>query len=235
MIRPAALAAAFVMPAIVLALMIGRFVNVPFLDEWSWTALSVALHHGTLTWNVMIAQHNEHRNVVGNLVFAAIDRTIGWNVLAEQLVSFALLCLAQAAAWFVIRATTPPPRRLVLFAVCSLLLWSLAQWENLALGYNVGWNACTAAAFVVLAALADSARLWRVSVAAGAAAIATFSSAQGALLFPVAFALVAIDRRSHTRGLVLLAAVAAVTGAAFLDGYTSRAGAARPSAATFAA
>lgn len=235
MMRPLALVAAFIMPAIVLALMIARFVNVPFLDEWSWTALSVALHHGTLSWSDVFAPHNEHRNVVANLVFVAIDRTIGWNILTEQLVSFALLCIAQIAAWYLVRATTQPSRRLVLFAVCSLLLWSLAQWENEALGYNVGWNACTAAAFVVLATLAGGAAPWRVALAASAIVIATFSSAQGAVLFPIAFVLIALDRPNRARGLAAICLVAALTGAAFLAGYTASPRGPRPSIGAFVA
>jgi hypothetical protein len=232
-IRRISLTAALAMPVIVLLLMVMRAVNVPFLDEWSWAALSVALHNGTLTWPMIAAQHNEHRNVVANLVFLAIDRTIGWNILAEQLVSFVLLAIAQVAAWLVVRATTAPARRWPLFAVISLLLWSLAQWENFALGYNVGWNVCTAALFVLLAALAPRIDAPRMLIALGATVIATFASAQGVLLMPIGLALVARNARPRWPALIVWSIVAAATLAAFLHGYVPGPSSGGPAVLTF--
>jgi len=232
-IRRVALGAALGMPLVVLGLMLTRSVDVPFLDEWTWSSLSIALHRGTLTWAGVFTQHNEHRNVVANLIFVAIDRTLGWNVLAEELVSFALLCGAQSAAWFLVRATTLPRRRLPLFAVISVLLWSLAQWENFAFGYNIGWNVCTAAACTVLALLAREATPVRVVCAALAATIATFASAQGAILFPIGFVLTAVTARQRVVPLGVWSVFAALTAMAFFAGYTAAAAPARMSPAAF--
>jgi hypothetical protein len=217
--RRVSIAAAQLVPLAVLFLMFWRAVNVPFLDEWSWAPLSVALHQGTLTWHLIVAQHNEHRNVVANLIFLAIDRAIGWNILAEQLVSFALLVIAQIAAWYLVCDTTPLQRRWPLFAVISLFLWSLAQWENFALGYNVGWNVCTAAAFAVLAVLAMQIDPSRVLLAAFAAMLATFASAQGALLWAIGLPLIVCNARYRVLGLIVWSALAAAVTAAFLRGY----------------
>ncbi len=219
MIHRLSIAAAFLMPLAVLAEMLARAVDVPFLDEWSWASLAVATREGTLTWSAIAAQHNEHRNVVANLIFLAIDRTIGWNVLAEQLVSFLILLKGQAAAWFLVRATAPPQRRWPLFAALSLLLWSLAQWENFALGYNIGWNVCTTALLVLLAALATPAGPVRFAYAAAAAFVATFASAQGVLLWPIGFALLALHAPRRLPFLATWSVLAAATAAAFLAGY----------------
>jgi hypothetical protein len=234
-IRRVSAAVALAMPLIVLFLMLRRAVNVPFLDEWSWAALAVAVHHGTLTWSDIVAQHNEHRNVVANLIFVAIDRAIGWNILAEQLVSFAFLAIAQAAAWLLVRETTAPARRWPLFAAISLLLWSLAQWENFALGYNVGWNVCTAALFVLLAALAPRVDAARVVVALAATLLATFASAQGVLLMPIGLALVARDPRWRWPAIGVWSVAAAAMLAAFFHGYVRAPASAAPPPAVFAA
>jgi hypothetical protein len=218
-IRRIAQVVSFVMPLVVLLLMVKRAVNVPFLDEWSWAELSVTLHRGTLTWPMIAAQHNEHRNLVANLIFLGIDRSIGWNILAEQLVSFALLAVAQIAAWLLVRATTAPARCWPLFAVISLLLWSLAQWENFALGYNVGWNVCTAALFVLLAALAPRVDATRVLIALAATLVATFASAQGVLLMPIGLVLVARDARLRWPATIIWSVAAAAMLVAFLHGY----------------
>jgi hypothetical protein len=232
-IRRVSMAAAFAMPLIVLFLMLRRAVNVPFLDEWSWAALSVALHHGTLTWSDITVQHNEHRNVIANLIFIGIDRAIGWNILAEQVVSFAFLAVAQTAAWFLVRATTAPARRWPLFAVISLLVWSLAQWENFALGYNVGWNVCTAALFVLLAALAPRVDAVRLLVAVVASVLATFASAQGVLLMPIGLALVARDKAWRWPAIAVWLVAAGATLAAFLHGYVSAPATGAPPAGIF--
>jgi MFS family permease len=234
MIRRIAVVAAFAAPLAVLAAMLLRAVNVPFLDEWSWAALALAARDGTLTWSDIAAQHNEHRNVVANLVFLAIDRTIGWNVLAEQLVSFAVLLGGQAAAWILVRETTEAARRRPLFAVLSVLLWSFAQWENFALGYNLGWNVCTTALLVLLAALAVRVDGPRFAAAAAAAFVATFASAQGALLWPIGVALLLSNAPRRGAALSAWAALAAATLVAFLHGYAAPASAAAPPPATAA-
>lgn len=221
------------MPLVVLLLMLRRAVNVPFLDEWSWAALSVALHRGTLAWPMVAAQHNEHRNVVANLIFLGIDRAIGWNILAEQLVSFALLVVAQIAAWFLVRATTAPARRWPLFAVISLLLWSLAQWENFALGYNVGWNVCTAALFGLLAALVPQVDAPRMLIALGVTVVATFASAQGVMLMPIGLALIARDATWRWPAIVVWSVAAAATLGAFLHGYVPAPSTGGPPVLTF--
>jgi hypothetical protein len=235
MIRRLSIAAAFAPPLVVLATIVARAVNVPFLDEWSWAALAIASRNGTLSWGDIVAQHNEHRNVVANLVFLAIDRAIGWNVLAEQLVSFVLLIKAQAATWLLVRAATPAARRWPLFAVLSLLLWSLAQWENFALGYNLGWNVCTTALLVLLAALAVRVDGPRFACAAAAAVVATFASAQGALLWPIGFALLALNAPRRAGALIAWSVLGGATLAAFLNGYTAPATSGAPPPATLVA
>src|SRR5436305_137905 len=79
--------------------------------------------------------------------------------------------VAQIAAGFLVPGTTGPSRRRPLFAVISVLLWSLAQWGNFALGYNIGWNVCTAALFVVLAAFAGEVSMLRLLIALAAAVV----------------------------------------------------------------
>lgn len=233
MIRRLSIAVSLGMPLAVAFLMLWRAVNVPFQDEWSWAALSVALHRGTLAWPDIVAQHNEHRNVVANVIFVAIDRTIGWNILAEQLVSFALLVLAQVAAWFLVRSTTTPARRWPLVAVISLFLWSLAQFENFALGYNIGWNVCTAALFVLLALFASRVDALRVLLAAISAILATFASAQGALLFAIGFALIACNARRRVLALIVWSVISAGAVVAYLSGYVAAPASGGPSLVTF--
>ncbi len=207
------------MPLIILAMMLRRAVQLPFQDEWTCTALSVALHHGTLTWPLIWAQHNEHRDLVGNLIFLALDRTLGWNVVAEQLVSFAILVVGQSAAWQIVRSTTPPARRWPLFAVVTLLMWTLAQYQNFAIGYTVGWNVCTTAFLVLLAALSERAGIVRFAIAAVCAVVAPFASDQGVLLFPLGFVLLARQADRRVPALIVWSVIAIATGAAFLSGY----------------
>jgi hypothetical protein len=221
MIRPIAIATSVLAPLAVAFFMLLQAVNVPFQDEWSWAVLSVALHRGALTWNDVLNQHGEHRNIVANLIFLAIDRSMGWNILAEELVSFALLAVAQIAAWFLVAAVVPPARRWPLFAVISALLWSFSQWENFALGYNVGWNVCTMALFVLLALFASRIDMPRLALGAAMAILATFSSAQGALLFPIGFVLIARNAQPRARALGIWGAATIAAAVLFLSGYVA--------------
>jgi hypothetical protein len=144
---------ALLAPAILTATTIRCSVNVPFFDEWEWADLAYHAKTGTLTFAQIVAPHNEHRNTVPNVVFLLLDRWGSWNILHEQLVSLALIIVAQLALWRLVRGTIPGIRGTMAFAAMAVVLCGLGQWENFALGYNIGWNICTAGAIVVVALL----------------------------------------------------------------------------------
>ena len=191
-----ALLVAWLAPLALLAATIRFSVNVPYQDEWEWADLAYHAKTGTLTFSQIYAAHNEHRNTIPNLVFLLFDRFGSWNILYEQLFSVAVIVAGLAVLWRLTRRRIPGTRGAITFAAISLLVCGFGQWENLALGYNIGWNICTSAAFAVVALLVTPSRSLRHVVAAAAVAtIASFSSGQGLLMWPVGLAAIALVPR----------------------------------------
>lgn len=210
---PAAAAVAILAPMVLVMLTLPFVVNIPFMDEWEWTSLAYHARTGSLTLDLIFAPHNEHRNTVPNLIFVALDRFGGWNVGRESALSLALIVVSDVLLWRLVSRTMSGSRRYVTFALLSLLLCSFGQWENFALGYNIGWNICTLCVIATVGLLTSPTRTLRsVALAALAAAAATFSSGQGLLLWPcglVALCLVA-HRTAASVGIWCASAMLAV-------------------------
>jgi hypothetical protein len=194
-------------------------VNVPFYDEWEWADLSYHARTGTLTFSQLYAPHNEHRNTIPNLVFLLIDRLASWNVLDEQLFSLAVLVAGLVILWRLMRRTISGTRGAIAFAAMSVALCSLGQWENFGLGYNIGWNICTTAVIAVVALLTAPRRSWKhVVLAALIAALASFSSGQGLLLWPIGlFAIILVPREPYRTSVAWFAVAVAVVAAYYSD------------------
>jgi hypothetical protein len=195
-------------------------VDVPFLDEWDWADLAYHSRTGTLSFAEIIAPHNEHRNAIPNLVFLLFDRFGSWNILHEQLFSLAVIVVGQVILWRLVRRNIPGTRGALTFAAMSLVLCSLGQWENFALGYNIGWNICTTAAIAVVALLTAHRRSAKhLALAAALAGAATFSSGQGLLLWPVGLAAIALVPRDLPRSAVAWLVAGALVVVLFYTDY----------------
>lgn len=193
-------AIAVLAPLILIVSTIRWSVDVPFWDEWDWADLVYHARTGTLTFAEIVAPHNEHRNTIPNIVFVLLDRFGSWHVFHEQLVSLAIIIGGQIVLWRLIRRTVPGARGAMTFAAMSFVVCGLGQWENFALGYNIGWNICTTAAIAVVALLSARRRTgWHVALAAAIAFAASFSSGQGLLLWPVGLLTIALVPRNARR------------------------------------
>lgn len=221
--RSGSILIALLVPAILTATTIRFSVNVPYWDEWEWADLAYHAKTGTLTFAQVLAPHNEHRNTVPNVVFLLLDRWGSWNILHEQLVSLALIIAAQVALWRLVRRTIPGIRGSMAFAAMAVVLCSLGQWENFALGYNIGWNICTAAAILLVALLTARRRSWKhLTLAAVTVAVASFSSGQGLLLGPVGvLAIVLVPRKPFRTLAPWLIAVVAVIALYYTDYHST--------------
>lgn len=141
-------------PAWLVTATLTRASNVPLRDEWDWARLSFLMRTGHLQWSDIWQPHSEHRIVIPNLIFLAIDRAVGWNVLAEQLVGVVASVAAQFVLWRLIRKTIEGelPRYAAL-VVMSALLFSPAQFQIFAEPF--GWPICTFLTIVAIAGFAE--------------------------------------------------------------------------------
>jgi hypothetical protein len=210
---PALLAALGIFP--LLAIVLKRAVDVPYWDEWEWAELVYAAHRHTLTFARLWQPHNEHRILIPNLLALGLDAAGGWTPVREELVSLALLAATQLGLWVLFRRTVPAAWRGIVFLAATVVLLGLVQFENLGWGFQMAWFLCDAAVVAVAVALSRPHASERdLLLAAVAATIASLSSSQGLLAWPVGLVLIAlIPRRRVARGavwLVLAVAVSAV-------------------------
>src|SRR6202011_6132042 len=120
--------------------------------------------------------------VAGDLLFLAIDRLGGWNVVREELLGLAFVVAGLIALYRLMQRTLPPLAADGAFAVASWLLAGPIAFENFLIGGNLGWPLCTAAVIVVVERLSAPRRSSRdAALAAIVALVASFSLAQGLL------------------------------------------------------
>lgn len=218
-----AVAAAF-MAFPLLALVVRRGVNLPFWDEWDWADIVYSSHMHTLTLAELWKPHNEHRIFIPNAIMIALDRVGGWNVVREQVVSVMILALTQLFIWLMIRRTLPRARRGLAFLGASILLFGLAQYENLSWGFQMAWFLCDLGLVGALWALTRPGRRWSdVLIAAGWATLASLSSSQGIVVWVAGLVPIALGGRRALRDASMWVTLGAVVSVLARSGVPSAA------------
>lgn len=213
------------LPAAVLAALIRRDgVDVPYWDQWDFVSVFEKLHRGTLTAGDLFAQQNEYRQFFPNLVFVALGRATRWDVRWEMWASFVAACLVALCIHRLgARTVRDPARRGVLFLAAGLLVFSPVQNENWLFGIQLVYFVPVLCAAAGLAAAGSGARFAvRFAACLALAAVATFSSANGAVCWAVLAAALAAGADPHARRWPWLAAwcaAAAGCAALYLHGY----------------
>lgn len=193
---PAMVAALGIVP--LTAIVLKRAVDVPYWDEWEWADLVYAAHRHTLTFAQLWQPHNEHRMLVPNLLMLGLDAVGGWSPVREQLLSLALLALTQLALWALIRRTVRVAWSGVCFLVASVLLLGLVQYENLDWGFQMAWFACDLCVVAVVLWLTRPHGSTRdVMLAVTMATVASLSSSQGLLAWPIGLVALALVPRQR--------------------------------------
>lgn len=194
----------------------------PYLDQWEFVPFLDKFYSGSISFVDFWAQHNEHRIVFPRAIMLACAYATHWDPRAELAVNF-FLGIAIFAVW-IVHARHAGLRDAWLPAALSLLAFSLSQWQNWFLGWQLQvflsvLGVCGCAALLP-AALRDTRAFLGAAVCA---TVATYSFANGMLAWPLgAFALVCLRREHPGRFPVVLAAwicVGAPEIAAYLWGY----------------
>ncbi len=160
-------------------------VNVPFQDTWNGTLpLLVAFARGHLTLAGLWAAHNENRELFPNLVLVLLDSATHMNEVVDMLVGAGLLTAAAGVVvWLAARSLRLPMPWLI---PVPWLLLGLAQVENTLWAYQLAWMLIIflTASVLALIELAQK-RPSLVAAAVALALVASFSSLQGLLIWPV--------------------------------------------------
>jgi hypothetical protein len=227
-------------PGAVTAAMTARYyVDVPYWDQWSFVPLLDRFFVGSVPWAGLWAQHNEHRLFFPRLLMLILARAtrwnIGWELATIFLLAVALFLLLAFASWQALHSYRLLARQAALVCL-SMLIFSLAQWENWLWGWQIQIFLNLVCAALALTLLALPRLGWKRLAGAGAlATVAAFSFANGMAVWAVGilpiFGHKARSRRVKLAQALTWLAMGLGCGSAYLKGYVSPAG--HPSPLTF--
>lgn len=191
--------------------------NIPYLDQWEFIPFLQKFHDGGLNLGDFWAQHNEHRILFPRMIMLGFAVCTGWNIYYELAVNLLLgtgiflllikplLRTGAGAHWNIVLA--------------SLMLFSLGQWQNWFLGWQLQ---VFLSLFMVIVALRTLSRkklnAARFSFAILAGSVAMFSFANGMLVWPLGLILL-WRTENRTKWLALWSATAILLACAYFRGY----------------
>jgi len=193
---PIATLLGFAIPAVSYLWMIHAYgVNIIFADQWDDVALIGHAYSGTLHFSSLWSQHYENRIFFPNLIVLALAYTTHFNVVTEEYLS-ALMVFGGTALVICAHKRRSPERRWIWYCPVAFLLLSLAQAVNALWGFQMAWYLVLLMVTLALFLLDQEPQRWPVfGGAIAAAAVASFSSVQGLLVWPAGLLLIYLRRR----------------------------------------
>lgn len=222
----------WVVPAgLSLLFILSRGSVVPYWDQFAiGNFLSNAFERGYPLGSELFAQHNESRKLFPRLVFWLLAWPDHWDVRREMVAHWVLLVVGACLLTGLARRTLPAAPAAVVAAVGGTLLFSISQWQNLLWGIQLITSVPTVMLLVGMWVLTGrgeglSAVRYgvRLGVAMAAAAVATYSYANGmalwVLLVPVVLLSPAPSRVWRWGGLAVLGLVGGASLVAYFATY----------------
>jgi len=209
-----ALAAVLAAPLLILYFINQYAVNVPYIDEWSFTRVIYAYRQKQLTFGMFLEPHNGHVIAFPRLAMlglAVIARR--WNIIAE-LYANVVLCLTCVFAWWaILRPHTRPSVAAGAAILCSWLIFSLIHALNWFMGFQITWVMAFACGVFAIIALNAGGRM-AFAAACALAFVGSFSMGGGLLIWVIGFGMLLFLRRG--KRLIVWSALAALSVALFL-------------------
>ena len=191
-------------------------VNVPFADEWWCSGLVKSVQSGEATFATFWSPNNEHRMLLPKVEFSSLAVLTHWNSKIIMLVGWIVMAFA-AAFLFLQFKTICSKSHPILWAISTWMgvaaLLSLVQHENWLWAFQFAFFFIQLSTLVSVFAIcqSDTALPLRLIAAIGFAVAASYSSAQGLLLWPalvVSLSLTKESRRTKVVGILWLTAAA---------------------------
>ncbi len=121
------------LPALSLFYLVNQYaVNVPSWDEWRIGAILVKTFEGQLTFNDLIAQHNESRLFFPRLIYIAFAYLTNWNIRDVILTSVIFSCVISFNLCYLINKTILGNlvNKIVILFLINSLIFSTIQFES---------------------------------------------------------------------------------------------------------
>lgn len=181
--RPALTFLVLALPALWVGWLIYRYgVDTPWGDQLDSTRLLLEkMQAGTLGFADFFAFHNEHRIFFPRLLTFGLANLTHWNVRAELLMIWILICVCSLNLWRVARVSgwLGSRRHHWLLLGTNILLFSPLQWENLLWGFQIGFLLPLATMTACLWVAPSLRRPWDFLATMLLCLISTFSIASG--------------------------------------------------------
>jgi hypothetical protein len=173
-----------------LAFILLNGVNVPFADEWWYAGLVKTVRTGHASLMNFWSPNNEHRMVIPRLEFSALAVLTHWNSKLIMVVAWlvtGLLMIFLSLQFRRLRSRAHPILWTVTVGVSATALFSLVQTENWLWAYQFAFFFIQFAVVISIFLLCRSSlSLWfRLPIVTVLSVAASFSSAQGLLIWPV--------------------------------------------------
>lgn len=176
-----------VVPAALAYLYVRAFgVNVVFADAWDMVLVFRKWSSGKLAFADLYAQHLEHRMFFPRGAELLLGILTRYNNVAEMYLIVSCFLLTAAVLLAAFRRGTGLP--LVFFVPVALLIFSFRQYENMLFGFQISFAFTQTfgvlALYLLYSSSRESSRAHGFVAALGSATVASFSTAQGLLVWP---------------------------------------------------
>jgi hypothetical protein len=177
-------------------------------DQWSDVNVIKESYTNFFDWSSLWAQHFENRIFFPNLVVEVLAHTVQFNIRVEEFLGAVLLVVATVFLVWAHKRRSPSTPWLYYCPVAILTL-SIVQYGNTIWGFQLAWYMVMLSLAATLLLLDRINLSWATLVGAVAvAAVGSFSSLQGLLIWPAGLVLLYYRRRSLSRvGVWIVAAI----------------------------
>ena len=197
-------------------------VNLIYWDEWSIVPLVHAVIHHRLSFGMLWTQHNENRLLVANCIFVLFGRFDHFDTRAVMLFSGILFVAAFILYVNIFRTYAGRSLGLLSVSIVGLLWFSLEDWQNALWGFQMAWYLIIVCLFAMLIMLTRPFAPTWFSLACVFAVLASYSSLQGLILWPVGLLCLCWQTgpgRRHPKLIGTWAGLAVVTSALYFWGF----------------
>ena len=169
----------------------GNWTSVPYGDEW-WTPgrQIISFFQGTLRFADLLQQHNESRPLFPNLYCLLMAAVSGrWDVKDSMVLMSLLVCIGSLFLYALLRSTTSfdLPGRLWAWVLLNAVLFCPREYENFLWGtILLLLTPAVALLGALLISLSELRLRWKILANSALAFIATYSFANGMLLWVLA-------------------------------------------------
>ena len=186
-----------IIPAIVLGVLILKYsINVPIQDQWQISTIFEKFNQRTLSFNDLIAQHNESRKFFPRLIFLTLAFITKWNIRYEMLVTFLLACIAVSINIYLLNRLTIGGSRikgLTIALISNIFIFSAVQYENWLWGIQiVVFTPIVCITICILIAYSRLNNIAQILICMVLSTISTFSYANGLLAWVIVLPVLAL-------------------------------------------